>query len=521
MPHKPTDEQQAVIDRSHDGEDLKVMAFAGTGKTSTLIHIASAMPRKRMLYLAFNKATQMEAQASFPKNVECRTAHSLAFRSHGLPMKDRLNKRLWAKDLAMDRDYPPTADHNPVVVAAAVLDTLKRFEGSADDRVGQQHVPRLYLAAIPDDRANDKDYFKADVVRHAQRLWDDTIAPGSQMPARHDTYLKLWQLSRPRLGHQVIMFDEAQDASPVMSAIVAGQQEAQRIFVGDTHQQIYAWRGAVNAMEALAIPELALTQSFRFGPEVAEVANDILSLKGNEYALRGFDALATRVRRLDRQENPRTVLCRSNAGIIGRAVALIGHRQSVHVVGGVDDLVRQIQATYDLWRNAPHRRSHPLITPFKQWQEFVDASKTEDGADLLPLVRIADNYGSDMPDVARQLGQCSKSERGVDAVLSTAHKAKGREWAKVEIADDFGDLISNEGKPAGSGEINLAYVAATRAQGVLDIEGSSGFQAMYLNADLLAQATKTTATEAPIEAPSPEKESQSAPAPGTQGTLAF
>ena len=31
------------------------------------------------LYVAYNKAIQTEAEKSFPRNVECRTAHSLAY----------------------------------------------------------------------------------------------------------------------------------------------------------------------------------------------------------------------------------------------------------------------------------------------------------------------------------------------------------------------------------------------------------------------------------------------------------
>jgi hypothetical protein len=50
-----TKEQKEIVTYSKTGKDLKVMAFAGTGKTSTLREIANALPEKRGLYLAFNK----------------------------------------------------------------------------------------------------------------------------------------------------------------------------------------------------------------------------------------------------------------------------------------------------------------------------------------------------------------------------------------------------------------------------------------------------------------------------------
>ncbi len=46
--------------------------------------------------------------------------------------------------------------------------------------------------------------------------------------------------------------------------ILLKQRNTQVIYVGDAHQQIYAWRGAVNAMQQLPLPESRLTTSFPF-----------------------------------------------------------------------------------------------------------------------------------------------------------------------------------------------------------------------------------------------------------------
>ena len=43
-------------------EILKINAFAGTGKTSTLIAISRALPQKQCLYLAFNSAIVEECR---------------------------------------------------------------------------------------------------------------------------------------------------------------------------------------------------------------------------------------------------------------------------------------------------------------------------------------------------------------------------------------------------------------------------------------------------------------------------
>ena len=86
----PTPEQQDILDAVAAGGTVAISACAGTGKTSTLRLIAEQSPNRRMLYVAFNKAVQVDAAASFPKNVKARTAHALAYPRFG----SRLAKRL-------------------------------------------------------------------------------------------------------------------------------------------------------------------------------------------------------------------------------------------------------------------------------------------------------------------------------------------------------------------------------------------------------------------------------------------
>jgi len=68
----------------------------------------------------------------------------------------------------------------------------------------------------------------------------------------HDGYLKLYQLSNPVLQYDCILLDEAQDINPVTGEIIFSQSRAFNfyskktsiILVGDSHQQIYSFRGA-------------------------------------------------------------------------------------------------------------------------------------------------------------------------------------------------------------------------------------------------------------------------------------
>jgi superfamily I DNA and RNA helicase len=103
----PTPEQEAVV-RS-EGRIIAVSAFAGTGKTTTLVHFARARPQERILYLAFNKAIQMEASAKFPENVTCRTTHAIAYRKaamlFGAQVKEKIGNT-WPSVIARRLDLP-------------------------------------------------------------------------------------------------------------------------------------------------------------------------------------------------------------------------------------------------------------------------------------------------------------------------------------------------------------------------------------------------------------------------------
>src|ERR1700675_1488430 len=94
-----TKEQQTICQAARDlgvNSSLKIQAFAGTGKTTTLAAIAESLPQSKFLYLVFNRAAADEAEFRMPSNVSARTAHALAFRSVGYVYRSRLVSSPWA-----------------------------------------------------------------------------------------------------------------------------------------------------------------------------------------------------------------------------------------------------------------------------------------------------------------------------------------------------------------------------------------------------------------------------------------
>src|SRR6266571_2949127 len=80
MTFSPTDEQDRALELFKKRDSLKIDAYAGTGKTTTLVYLAESRAAQGW-YLAFNRSIANEAKGKFPENVKCTTNHALARRS--------------------------------------------------------------------------------------------------------------------------------------------------------------------------------------------------------------------------------------------------------------------------------------------------------------------------------------------------------------------------------------------------------------------------------------------------------
>lgn len=89
------------------------------------------------------------------------------------------------------------------------------------------------------------------------------------------------------------------------------------------------------------------------------------------------------------------------------------------------------------------------------------------GEDLKLLVKLVDEFG---PDRIIEALRNMPPESVADIVISTAHVSKGRQFATVQLADDFPDGPLSAVEPE---ELRLLYVAVTRAQERVDV-GSVG-----------------------------------------------
>lgn len=118
-------------------------------------------------------------------------------------------------------------------------------------------VPR-HIQALSWLHTDDVESLRKHLYPSVERRWLESIDQNHQAGIGHDIYLKLWALSDPYIPADYVLFDEAQDADPLMLGILLRQRNTQVIYVGDAHQQIYAWRGAVT-MQQMPLPSTRLT----------------------------------------------------------------------------------------------------------------------------------------------------------------------------------------------------------------------------------------------------------------------
>ena len=359
----PTEEQKKIVDAIMTGGDVIVQALAGTGKTSTLVlaakRILAENPAKKLLYIVFNKETAEEAQGRMPQNVDSRTMDNIVYSMLPDNHKER-NKlssvfKINERSLIDYTDYVNLFEYyqyEPVTVSIRGTETtlgrndlvqeireaVDRFAISADDVLTEKHFTKKtpFYDTVPPI-----------LVEYAKKMWKDVSTeegwdPSSKKLSRIDYshMLKAWALTKPQFAdglnsgststkqfkdrkNDMFFFDEAQDMNPVIVKLLADQEGIQKVYVGDSNQAIYAFRGAVDELNNVKnAKELYLTQTFRFGAKLAGVGNRFLTLLNSKNKVVGKPG-EDDGEIVENMEDPTAIIARSNGGVIDSVFDLL------------------------------------------------------------------------------------------------------------------------------------------------------------------------------------------------------
>jgi len=233
----------------------------------------------KILYLAFNKSVKLEAAKKFAdkglNNVKVETAHSLAYKHIVFQSNYKLREQGYKTDeIAELLNLQGNEEkHTEYVIANHINKFIAYFCNSDKQKVQDLN----YLETVTDPKAKIFVSSFYDYIVSQSRLLLSKMDKG-EIEITHDFYLKKFQLLNPKLQYDYILFDEGQDASLAMLDVFF-KQKATKVIVGDTHQQIYGWRFAVNSLEKADFKTYHLSTSFRFSQNIANLAMEVLKYK--------------------------------------------------------------------------------------------------------------------------------------------------------------------------------------------------------------------------------------------------
>jgi len=485
-----TPEQKAILKSKGD---IRINAVAGSGKTTTVIEYARTRPAgSRILYLAFNRAVRQEAEQRFKAkgltNVTVETAHSLAYKrvvfAHNYTVRPQGYKTY---EIAALLGLKGNGEkHAEYIIAAHVSRFLSYFCNSDKAKVQDLN----YLDTVTDQKAKA---FVKTFYSYIERSTRELLAKmdRGEIDITHDFYLKKFQLQHPVLPYDYILFDEGQDASAAMLDVFL-KQKATKVIVGDTHQQIYGWRYAVNSLEQVPFTTYHLSSSFRFTQDIADLAMAVLNWKSH---LSDHKPVAIKGKGKGKAQGNKATIARTNLGLLLRAIAYITENPKVEHIyfeGNINSYTYADDGAslYDVLSLQNGRTSSvrdPLVQTMKDIEELEDYIEKTGDVQLGMMVEIVKEYGNQIPSLIQTLKSKHTGDEDrhkAEMVFSTVHRCKGMEYSSIELVADFAtegglEKAKEIGKKEGdfnaarwNEEINLLYVALTRTRSYIRLPES-------------------------------------------------
>lgn len=451
-------QEQNEIFKSNENIIL-IKAFAGSGKTTTLVEFARRRPSSKFIYLAFNNSVVESAKYKFPKNVKVSTLHGIAYKEFGSIYSEKLEKPFKALTvlnyLGLSR-----SSKSHIELSRLIVEIINNYTNSSYEKIED---------AIP---YHDK-FTRQELLDYVEIIWFAMLDNTNDFPCTHDTYLKLYQLSEPDFHYDYILFDEAQDANPVIVDLIMKQMskgKSKLVVVGDTHQAIYGFRNAINSLDKFSHrDEFHLSKSFRFGSNIAYAANAILkALKGEQITLTGSSVKDMIVDKFDKDERF-TIISRTNAALFLRAIQAVDSNKKIHFITGFNKYnFYKILDVDHLYYGRLNKIKDLHIKEYENYQNFSMLADHTQDKEMMFLKEIVNKHHGKIESLFERIkSNIVDDMRMADIILTTAHKSKGLEFDNVFLCNDFAIFINDKGeinlRSWKEEEINILYVAATRA----------------------------------------------------------
>lgn len=453
-------------------DNIIVQACPGSGKTTNIAHLWT-LDDKPTVYLVFNKHNQLEAEAKLPvkQGSNVLTLNGLGHRAvtanfGRVTLDDRKVQGIVKKYIRMNCPYREKREREWSLIKAISMAKMSDLDGTMSADMLDD------MCSTYDLESYDGMY---DDVMRCLSISDDITSvidfnDQIRFPVIHN-------LSMPQYHN--VLGDEVQDFSIIQAHMVARLQAQRYGFVGDKHQSIYGFRGAMNGSmdylkESFNCVELPLSISYRCASNIVREAYDIFP----DIEVWEESPYGTVKRGLWQEDDTREafhgdliVLCRTNRPLIALAFDLLRQDIPCHVRG------RDIgQGLVKLIEHQESTSVRQLIDRLAQWRE-LETQKAIAKDDDMKQQRITDKYESVMLFISKcnladspvkvtdHINMLFEQGRGI--CLSTVHKAKGLEAEKCFIVEpglhSFFETRARQSWQKEQ-ERNIKYVAVTRGK---------------------------------------------------------
>lgn len=470
--HKPTEEQNLIINfASEQTVNGIVEARAGAAKTTTLEMVAHALPQTDILYLAFNKSVQLEAQERLPDNCDALTLHSLGYRAWAQMVPGRVNP-----------DFKKKSANLREVMNELDATDLEEFEdGGYWDSCSEAIAFAKQCGWVPEagnfksakPLCTDWEFFHERLEFKPTKLEEQIITLAMIISIRQalkgiidfDDMLympAIWPASFP--SYSLVMVDEAQDLSLIQHKMLEKLCKKRVVAVGDPCQAIYGFRGAhQDSMERLAkIFEMErhyLTTSFRCPRTVVELAKRRApDMTFPDWAGEGSIVHHDVSWSHNNVPDGGAIICRNNAPLIRMAFKLLADGRYPELANG--DILAQIAKVMKRLGKKDVRRAQALVN-LDKWKarELTKTRYPSKIVDQYECMKIFLERTETLGEAVREMEDMKGRSGRIH--LTTGHKAKGAEWDTVMFLDpELVDMTEQQ-------DFNLWYVIVTRAKQTL------------------------------------------------------
>ena len=507
-----TKEQEEIIYSKEPS--FKINAVAGSGKTTTLLEYAKQNKHLKILYLAYNKSLQQSIQKKLSEyelsNMSISTIHSLAYNkieAYRYTLAHDLKVQVIERVLcSFEQTVNQRNNYYPIPEYIALMKDLVNFYCNSslialDLKLIENYKKQSDLSAKILELIN-KDTSR--VLAHLKHILSSM--KNKQIDATHDFYLKMFYLNKKissNLGYDLILVDEAQDISDVMIGIVESQN-CRRVYVGDSFQQIYSFRYAINALNKIDLPSYNLTKSFRFSDEYAkDLQRRINSLyeknSTKPLSISGIDSKTSFHRNCIDEDKQYTIIARSTFGLMQELVQHIHSDKKFYFEGGYNSYSFMNQTVYSIFYLKEKKNDKVTLDEIKDFEsiyELEQFAKDTKNQDYLNIIKFINTYGDNIFDINKKIkDRLTTKKEEADIIFTTTHKSKGLEYEQVLMTNDFitKKEISNPKSKLShlriNEELNIYYVAATRVKKAIDL-ASLNLDYTYKEGDAVSSIAK-------------------------------